>query len=208
MNICRIWCLACFGSMVLLLGACESSRWQQSLKPGPDAAPGLAPADPIRIREVQWDRVQSTLEELRAAEAASSVHPQEWSPEAKLAHKAKLIQGLQISEPPAGVRVLGKSEFRTTDSAFAVDQGGGGGTQLEQLARSLGADTVMWSSRLIGKADRVVQEPVTTYSSGSRWWRDGDRNRPESFNEQQTTWIPVRVQADETAYIAFFLRTR
>lgn len=199
-------CLASVCSIALFLGACESSRWQQSLTKGPDAAAALTPTAPVRVREVQWDRVQSTLHELREAEAASAVHHEEWSQEAKLAHKSKLVQGLQISEPAAGVRVLGKSEFRTTDSSITI--GGAQVIELEQLARSLGADTVMWSSRYVGKADRVVQEPVTTYSSGSWWWRDGDRRRPDSFNEQQTSWVPVRVQADETAYIAFFFRTR
>jgi len=205
MNFYRILACLMVGMSLTMLGACGSSHWQRSLLKGPETAPAGAATEAVRVREVQWDRVQATLQEMRQIEAANEVHPDEWSPEAKQLHKSRLIQGLQISEPATAVFVLGKSEFKTTDSGIETEEAGG---ELRRVARSLGADTVVWSRRLVGKADRVVQEPVTTYSSGTWWWREGDRRRPESFNEQQTTWVPVRVQADETAYIAFFLRTR
>lgn len=185
-----------------LIAGCETSRWRQGLVAGPDRGVALSPEVGVRVREVPWERVDAMLRQLHSDLAASDRHFDEWTPEQKLAHKAKLLQGLQISEPADTVSVLGQSEFKSTDTSVA------GSNELMKLARELGADTVVRSSVYVGKADRIVQEPVTTYSSGTAWWRDGDRRRPDSFSEQQTTWVPVRVQADETAYIAFFLRTR
>lgn len=191
----------CVGALLGLCG-CETSKWRQNLVVGPDTNTSLAAEAGVRVREVPWERVDATLKQLHADLAASDRHFDEWPTQQKQAHKAKLLQGLQISEPAESVRVLGQSEFKSTDNT-ASDP-----VELVKLARELGADTVVRSSKYVGKADKIVQEPVTTYSTGTVWWRDGDHRRPDSFSEQQTTWVPVRIQADETAYIAFFLRTK
>lgn len=191
------------GVLASILGGCQGSRWERGLATGPDAAAPLAERAPVRFREVQWERVEATLEELRRDEGATAVHPSEWSAERKGEHKARLLAGLQISEPAPQVRVVGKSEFRTTDAINVPS------TELEALARGLGADTVVWSRKLLGKTDRVVSEPATSFTDGTYWSRDADgRLRSRSYSETRTDWIPVRVRVDETAYIGFFFATR
>lgn len=204
----RRWALAAAaaiaaGGFVLTMAGCQGSRWEKGLSTGPESAAPLAETVSVRFREVQWERVESTLEALRRDEAESSVNPSEWGPERRAEHRAKLLTGLQISEPAPRVRVLAKSEFRTTDAINVPSE------EMEALARRLGADTVVWSRRLLGKADRVVSEPSTSFTDGTYWSRGADgRVRSRSYSETRTDWIPVRVQVDETAYIGFFFATR
>lgn len=188
--------------LIAFSSACESSSWQRHLSRGPDAAAALPETDAVRIRQVPWERIEDTLRTIRAEVAASDVHPDEWPEERRQAQKATLLRGLQISEPPESVLVVGSSEFRTTSNP-------GDEESLRRVARSLGADTVVWSSRLLGKADKVIQEPVSGWTTGTVWSRDADgKLRPRSQNEHTTAWVPVVVRADETGYVAFFLRTR
>lgn len=198
----RLIALVSVAASCLLLGGCGTSAWQTGLSSGPEtAAPNAAEAE-VRFREVPWERIDATLSELRADVAADAVHPSEWPEDRKLAHKARLLQGLQISEAATTVRVLGKSQFSTTDKLNVPSE------EMRKLANELGADTVVWSSKYVGKADRVVQEPVTLFSDGTYWSRGADGLRSRSVSETQTGWVPVRVQVDETAYIGFFLRCR
>lgn len=197
------WATVAAAALLGALGGCQGSRWERGLATGPDAAAPLAEGAPVRFREAPWERVEATMDELRRAEAATAVHPSEWSAEQKAEHKAKLLAGLQISEPAPQVRVVGRSEFRTTDAINVPS------AELESLARGLGADTVVWTRKLMGKADRVVSEPATSFTDGTMWSRDAEgRLRSRSYSETRTDWIPVRVRVDETAYLGFFLATK
>lgn len=202
-------CPAIFAAASLLLTACAApSSWETEFKPAPgvvvlprDAAKTTEAPAPVRVREIPWARMAATMQDLNNDIATSDVHPEEWSQERKDAAKAKLLRGLQLSEDPASVQILGRSDFRTTASSTRPDDG-----QMEAFARRLGATTVVWASQYVGKADRIVQEPVHEYRSGTydRW----DRRDPHrgSISETSTTWVPVRIQVDENAFIAFFVR--
>lgn len=187
-----------------VLGGCTASPWESEYRSSGAEATGSrrVAADPdgtVRIREVSWERIQSTLHELDAERAASDIHPDDWDPQRKLAAKAKLLRGLQVSEDPRDVTVLGRSVFRTTDRVRPDDGG------LIAFARKIGATTVIWSSSYMGKADVVRSEPVTEWRSGTWDRRDPDRGS-RTFSENSTIWVPVVVQADERAWMAFFLR--
>ncbi|MDX2148844.1 MAG: hypothetical protein SFZ23_15120 [Planctomycetota bacterium] len=201
---------------LLALASCARvSPWEAALERGVDPAePGvkyamLSPQEaarntsPVRVRSVPWERTDATMRALEAKIAASDIHPAEWSPERREDLKRELLRGLQVSEDPARVTILGRSVFRTTDVDASSEE------ELVALARRLDADTVVWSSRSLGSVDRIVQEPVTSYTSGTNWNRRyGDtRRRSESFSESTTTWIPVRVSMQEVGFIAYFLRT-
>jgi hypothetical protein len=199
----RVWQFVVVAAVAGLLGGCAApSMWEKSLAKSKDASlVALDAAAPVTVRDVAWDRVQSTLREIEAARAASDVHPDEWSEDRKLAEKQMLLRGLQISQAAGDVTILGSSQFRTTDGI------GDPQVVLPKIARSLGANRVIWSSRVLGKADKIVQEPVSSNRFGTVWYRDrDDRYRNDSYNEQQTTWVPVRVSADEVGGIAFYLR--
>lgn len=196
---CRYIVLGVLAVWVAMAAGCQSSPWASGLGRGPDSAPPLPEGSSVRVREVPWERVEATLTALRADVAASPTHPDEWPAERRAEHKVRLLNGLQISEAPDTVKVLGKSEFRTTDRVSIPSEA------LTKVAISLGADTVVWSSRPLGKADRVVQEPVTWYNDGTSDWGRTDRG---AFGEMRTGWVPVRIQMDETGYVGFFLRSK
>jgi hypothetical protein len=180
------------------LQGCTSSQWEQNYV-GTSGAPPLAKAAPVQLREVPWDRVQSGLREIEAEQAKSDVHPEEWPTEKKAAVKGTLLKTLQVSEAPSTVEVVGRSAFRTTTPLSPESD-----KELVEFARREGADRVAWSRRLMGKADEIVQEPVTTFGTvyADRWGRRGS----SVFTESSTTWVPIRVQSDEYAYVAYFLR--
>ena len=97
--------------------------------------------------------------------------------------------------------MVAHSQFKTTDNL------GDPQATLPEVARKMGANMVVYSTRVLGKADKIVQEPVNSNKFGTVWYRDrDDRYRNDSYNEQQTTWVPVRVSADEVGAMAFFLR--
>jgi hypothetical protein len=205
-SFCAVLCAA---ASILLSGCAAPSSWETEFKPAPgvvvpprDAAKTNEAPTPVRVREIPWERMAATMQDLNNDIATSDVHPEEWSQERKDAAKGKLLRGLQLSEDPASVQVLGRSDFRTTASSTRPDDG-----QMEAFARRLGATTVVWASQYIGKADRIVQEPVHEYRTGTydRWDRR-DSHRGGSISETSTTWVPVRIQVDENAFIAFFVR--
>jgi hypothetical protein len=192
-------------SMLLCGGCASQSAWEQNVRrSASDSTVALAPLDkvaPVLVRDVSWDRLQNTLAEIEAGRAASDVHVSEWSVNQKNAEKANLLHGLQISQNPAAVTMVAHSQFKTTDNL------GDPQATLPEVARKLGANMVVYSTRVLGKADKIVQEPVNSNKFGTVWYRDrDDRYRNDSYNEQQTTWVPVRVSADEVGAMAFFLR--
>jgi hypothetical protein len=176
-----------------------AENWAGETAPAPLAP--LPPAQPVELRSVPWDRVQATLHELDQAAAQSDISPADWPPERKREAKARLLRGLQVSEDPAAVQVIGRSSFRSTN---LLRPEAGDAQALESQARRVGATRVVWSRSVLGKTETIVDEPVTTVTNGTgRWWGRG-RNR--TFSETSTTWVPVTVQADEYGYTAFFLR--
>lgn len=185
------------------LAGCAKSLWETEFTGSGDAAPALAGDALVRVRDAPWERVQQALVEIDKEWASSDTHPDDWAQERKTAVRGKLLKALQVPGDPATVEVLGRSEFRTT-SRVRPDDG-----ELTDFARRVGATTVVWSSVYIGKADRIVQEPVTEFRTGGgagRWWGRGGRWRGSAFAESWTVFVPVVVRADEHAYVAFFLR--
>lgn len=187
----------------ILTGCASPSQWQQAFEPAEGIT--LAPRKsqrknqaPVTVRRVPWERLEAALTELESDLAASDQPREEWPPERRAAADAKLLRALQVTRDPSAVKVLGVSQFRTTDfdRPNQVD--------LEDLARPYGGDTTVWSSRHLGKADRVVQEPVTTTSTWTGWY--GRAGRTRTHSESTTTFVPVRVSADQYEFVAFVLR--
>ena len=94
------------------LPAC-STAWKDHYRGA--AAGAYAPSESVTVREVPWERVDAALRSIEANRAASATHPDEWTPEQLEAEQAALLSGLQISEPPDEITVLGRSVFRSTD---------------------------------------------------------------------------------------------
>lgn len=189
-----------------IAAGCSSSVWKEAYRPSPlaiDAGEVRYPREhPVMVREAPWDRVQGALKELSEQESASDVHVSEWTADQRLAATERLLTALQLSDPPESVTILGSSAFRTTDNVRPDD-----GT-LARLARQLGADYAIWSSRYAGRGTKVVDRPVTVHNHG--WTRYYDRHdhvwRDGYFSDVDTAWVPVVVDADRYAFVAFFVR--
>lgn len=189
---CAIW----------LVAGCVSSPWERSYV-GRTVEP--APIGEPTIRSIPWGRMVETLNAIEQRVSESDVHPDEWPAEKKGEQKALLLKGLQVSEAPGSVQVLGRSDFRTTD-VIRPEQAGDA-RALRAFASKVGADMVVWSRRDLGKTDAIIDRPVTTYRSGTDWFRESDGSRRhEPYSETATTWIPVRIARDEFGFTAFFLR--
>lgn len=193
--------------MAVLLGlaflsGCASNVWEETFVASrPLPVVERAEAQAVTVREVPWSRIETALEELESEIAASDVHPDEWSPQRKQEADAKLLRAMQFSEPTEELEILGRSDFATTD---AVDPGDG---SLVKFAAGIGADYAVWSRTYRGKADRIVQEPVTTYSDETLRYRGRDgKHRTETLSSSSTTYVPLVVARDEWAWVAFFVR--
>jgi hypothetical protein len=186
----------------LALSGCKSQTiWERALERGPEASivQAIQPGE-ITVRQVPWERVDRTIRDLEAQYAASDIHPDEWSDDQRNAAKGTLLRGLQVSQSPASVRVLGRSYFKTTDAIPRDD------ADLRSLGAKLGANMVVYSTRVLGKADKIVSEPVTSNTWGSGWRRDRNGNyRPDTYSESTTSWVPLRITADETGAVAYYL---
>lgn len=185
--------------VALLASGCGKSTWElEFMALGPAQAP-LADGAPVRVREAPWKRVEQVQQELSEAVAASDSPPDEWPQERKDEHKARLLRGLQVTAEPARVRLLGRSEFRSTNPLRADSP------ELVKFARTVGATDVVYARTFLGAASRVVDRPVTTFRSGSAYspWRQ--RGSEVSFTESETTWVPTTERADEYAWAVFYL---
>lgn len=193
--------LAAGGAAIMLtLTGCGASPWEGTFSPVSPGAPALAADTPVRLRDVSWERLQAALTELEAERAASDAPPDEWPAEKKADAKARLLRALQVTADPATVQVLGRSTFRTT---WQTDPNDG---ELAAFARRIGATTVVWSTNYLGKTRVVRDEPVSEWRTGSYpSYRDG-RRHTQTFSENATIWVPVVVDADEHAFMAYFLR--
>jgi hypothetical protein len=183
--------------LVLWCAGCGPSNWERSFTPEGEA-PALASAAPVRLREVPWERLEAALVKLDAERAASDAPPDEWPQDKKDAAKQELLRALQVTTPIDGVEILGRSAFRTTWQTSPTDG------ELEALARKKGANLVVWSSNYLGKTQVVRDEPVTEWRTGS-YYAGRDR-RSRTYTENSTIWVPVVVEADEHAFMAYFLR--
>jgi hypothetical protein len=196
----------------LCLGGCASPNpWSQSYVRekalSPDLA--LAPLDraPVQVRSIPWDRMEMAMREWETEATKSDVHPEDWDANKKESVKGSLLRNLQISNDPAAISIVGRAGFKTTDTIrpdTPSDE-----EELRKFARTIGANQVIWASKYVGKADAIVQESVTSYTTGTDWNYDRSdrRRRHEPFSASTTTWVPVRIQKDETAYVAVFLRS-
>lgn len=193
-----------FGAAMAVVGCAPESAWRRAFRPSQSGVglAGRAGAEaPVSVRRVPWERLEGARAELESELARSDAPREEWPPDQIAAADARLLRALQVTRDPAGVRILGVSEFRTTGFDRPDEK------ELRDLARGAGGDTVVWTSRHLGKADRVVQEPVTSTSTWTGWY--GSRGRSgttRTFSESTTTFVPVRVSADQYEFVAFVLR--
>lgn len=181
------------------LGGCATA-WKQHYQGDPPGA--VEPSESVTLREVPWARVDQMLRDVESARAASDTHPDEWPAERLAAEKAALLEGLQISEPPDDIEILGRSVFRSTTPLRPGDG------SLASFARSIGADYAVWSSNYLGTKEIVQQEAVRStgigvYGSYSRGPRHG-YYQPWG----RTTFVPVVIEADEHAWVVYYLRKR
>lgn len=182
------------------LGGC-SSLWQDHYTGAPIGR--FEAVENTRVREVPWQRIDDALYEIDINRASSDIHFDDWSDEQKLEEQATLLRGLQISEDPRDVIVLGRSSFHTTDRVSVRDD------SLHDFASSLGADYAIWSSEFVGKTDKVIDKPV--YEHGYQWnsYRSSSgkyRHRYEPWH--RTVYVPVVVQADEFAWMVYYIRLK
>lgn len=187
---------------VLALGGC-TTIWQENFQGQPLSTSEAVLPEDVELREVPWSRLAATMSALEAERAASDIAPQDWPVERKAQAKAALLVGLQVSAPPQEVDVIGSSRFRTTESVRAD------GGDLARFAGSIGANRVIYSYDYLGKADRIVSEPVTTIGSGGTYWNPAFGGAGwDPWGVNGTTWVPVVYAADEYAWVAYFLRLR
>ncbi len=190
-------------TLATFLAACAPSHWERRfvlLEPAPHA-PRISARD-VLVRNVPWERLSPVLDDLRRLVAASDAPVNEWPPDRKLAADKQLLTALQVTPQSGVTRVLAVSEFRTTDFTSPDT------AQLQSLAAKHNATLVVWSSYSLGTTDRLDYVPVTTWTTGSYYPRRDrqGRVRSDSYNESSTTWTPVVTEAEETAFLAYFLR--
>ncbi|MCA9302584.1 MAG: hypothetical protein KC996_00530 [Phycisphaerales bacterium] len=158
--------------------------------------------DDVEIREVPWQRVDEALRYIDEQRAASDIHWSEWSRDDKFEEQGVLLRALQISGDPRDIIVLGRNVFRSTDDLSPQDG------SLAKFAQSIGADYAVWSAHYVGKADKVVQEPV--HRSGiSIGVHGGHGHHGHTIGGwDETVYVPVVVEADEYAWVVYYLRYR
>lgn len=199
----------------LRLGGCASgpTAWEQSYVPEPAATrlPASPKEAPVNIRSVPMERVDAVMAELDREAAASDVPREQWSPETRAASNARLLRALQYTGDPASAEVLGLSRFRSTTLLRPQTSDS---ASLMNFARSIGADQAIWSTKYLGKAQTIVEKPVTTFNApsywgyGRRWNDDACWSHRDYWNGgSTTTWVPIKVEADEYLYVVFFLKT-
>ncbi len=187
------------------LGGCHASKWKAYYATATDA-PALNAGDSVDVRQITWTRMQDTKQQMADMANATNTHPDEWDDARRLEAKTKLLQGLQVSESPTSVTVLGESRFITTDEARPDTAQGR--DRIIGFAREVGANLVVWSACSRGMADRIQPTPVTSYTTGTDRFPDATdgRRRYSTYTETTTTWVPVRVTEEQFEYIAFFIR--
>ncbi len=197
------------GILLLLLAAVTpltacSTAWKDHYR---GVAAGVHPpipaAEPVTIREVPWTRLDTTLRSIEARRAASDIHRDEWTDEERAEERTELLRGLQVSEGPGTVIVLGRSVFRSTDH-LSPDDG-----SLERFARSIGADLAVWSAHHLGTRRVTRQQQVHEHGFHGRRYTDAQGRRRTAYEPwDRTVFVPVSVDADEYAWVVYYLRRR
>lgn len=184
--------------LILAISGCASA-WKNHYR---GAEPGVfAPTESVTIREIPWSRLDETLRSIESARAASDIHPDEWTDAQRAAEHAALLRGLQVSEDPGSVVVIGRSVFRSTDHLRPEDG------SLERFARSIGADLAVWSANHLGTRRVTRQQPVHEHGYTTRRITTPDgRKRTEHIPWDRTFYVPVAVDADEYAWVVYYLR--
>ncbi len=208
---------------MLVATGCGPSRWQAAFQPAgafgdaglvssTESASGPGPAETagaggdadaptaIEVREIPWDRMARTLEQEEQALTESDRHPEDWSAERALAHRAMLLRGLQVLGDPARIELVGRSAFRAlgTVHPLGADRGA-----IVAQARRVGATDVVVATTFLGRVETVVDRPVTGIGFG------GTRFGPYGWGpgfRSGTVWVPVSTEADQVGVVAFFLR--
>lgn len=192
----RMLSILLFGA---ILGGC-SSPWKDHYVGAPIGH--YERVDDAVVREVPWQRIDEALHFIDDQRAESDVHWSEWSRDDKFEEQGVLLKALQISVDPRDIIVLGRSVFRSTDEISPRDG------SLKSFAESIGADYAIWSAHYVGKAERVVQEPVRR-SGISFGVHSGHGHHAHSTGVwDQTVYVPVVVEADEYAWVVYYLRYR
>ncbi len=185
------------------LTAC-STTWQDHYR---GVAAGVHPptpaSEPVTIREVPWARLDATLRSIEARRAASDIHRDEWTQQERDDERTELLRGLQISEDPDTIIVLGRSVFRSTNH-LRPDDG-----SLERFARSIGADFAIWSANHLGTRRVTRQQQVHEHGFHGRRYTDSQGRRRTAYEPwDRTVFVPVSVDADEYAWVVYYLRRR
>lgn len=202
------WPARLLALLTAILSAGCASPWDQNfVRDAWSGAPVLAPLPPdapVELRSAPWERVQAAEAELNSEIARSDTRPEEWSQEEVSKAKGSFLRGLQIAGDPSTVDLIGHANFRST-RLLRLD--GPDASPLEAAARRRGADTVVWSRSLLGQTETIVNQPVTTRTTGdyTRIEPRSRRYRTEFYDESSTTWVPMRVTEDEYGYSAYFL---
>lgn len=199
---------ACGTPLPLLLSAllCAAAltgcanRWSTSFEPAVGAT-GIVypPTQHVTVRQVPWARLVPTLDGIQERLITTDVHPSEWSDETRREVQTDLLLALQF-EPTDDAEVFGVSSFSTTDDV-RPESG-----ELATYARSIGADYVVWADRSLGLRDTIVREPVQT-SGVYGGWGYGRRSRGHGGLSTETVWVPVVVERENIAFLAFYVRT-
>lgn len=199
------------GIAALFVAGCASgpSVWEQAFVSETGVAvqkstPSDSKLPPVNIRSVPIERIDAVMLELDQEAAASDVPKEQWPPDKKAAAKARLLRALQVTDTPESVEVRGVSRFRSTTLLRPQSDDR---ESLAAFARSINANTALWSSKYLGKADTIVDKPVTSFGNRFSYWGGGRHWRDDCWDDwgSSTTWVPVRVQADEYLYVVFFL---
>jgi len=191
--------LACLALACTLTG-CASSPWKANFEGEPGIAP-LAPIpdDVVVVRPAPYERVEAALRAFEEAWAESDTYWEDWPESKKREHTDRLIEALQL---PAGTdqwTLLGHTRFTSVND---IDPEG---ADLRGLAADVGADHAIWSSLYLGKTQRVVDRPVH-YPS---WHYSHTGHGHGGYGiGSHTVWVRDTIEADETLWMAFFLRQR
>ena len=186
----------------LLLTGC-SNPWKANYQPNPAyRGRAFAPTEHAEVRTIEYERFRLYAERERELSIQSATAPEDLPLAEQLAARKRLLEALQIPDPPEQVVVLGWSDFSTTEKLEPY------GKESQDFARQIGADYVVITSAYLGPVATVVREPVTTYSHGYTTVAPDRRGRLRTLNysDTSTTWVPVQVTEDAVHYRAFFLR--
>ena len=190
----------------VVLSGC-SNRWRATYEPAVGATGAVyPPTERVVVRQVPWERLVPTLDAIQERLIASDVHPSEWDDATRRDIQSRLLETLQFDTdrfvPGETAEVFGVSSFTTTDP---VRPGDG---QLAEYAQSIGADYVVWADRSLGLRETVVREPVTRHTYYGGWGYGSRRHgRGHSGIGTETVWVPVVVQRENIAFLAFYVRT-